>query len=141
MPALPLEHLEDRARLKRYIAREQLCSLMNDTKWRETMSLLQSIPNFHVRLRVKGVQEDTPPPAHWDGSFPWHLPTYESIEWLEIDPLVRRRRGMLIDDLVVDFTAQLTQVLRSIPVSFTFENGAIRIWGYTRRGCNFDASS
>jgi hypothetical protein len=126
------EQQADHERLKRYIVREQLCSVMNNTKWREALAALQAIPHFHVRFRVKCLREDDPDPNQWDGSFPWHVPRFDSIEWLEIDPLLRQYRGALVDDVLVDFTEPVTQALRSVHVPYSIENSRIRIWGYTR---------
>ena len=128
---------KDAIRRRRYIEREQLCSTMNATKWREAIQVLLDIPNFTVRYRAKAVREDAPPPDQWEGFFSHlHLGGSVDIEWLEIDPIQRIHRGALLDDLEIDRTAEVVQALHSVPVPFTLESNAIRIWGYTRPGAS-----
>jgi hypothetical protein len=125
--------IEDQSRLQRYIEREQLRALMNDTKWEEAVQALMGIDGFFCQFRVKSVRDPEPAPGHWEGSFPWHLPhPYANIEWLEIDPIVRLHRGHLVAAETVDYTGQIIQALQSIGVSVELEGHAIRILGYLR---------
>jgi hypothetical protein len=125
----------DYIRLKRYIEREQLRSVMSDTRWSKAYKALQSIPDFRVRFRVKDVRGDDPP-GDWEGWFPLHVPPGPWIEWLDIDPFKRTYRGALIGDLLKDRSAEIENALHTASVPFTRENGAIRIWGYTRPGAS-----
>lgn len=97
-----------------------MTSIMNDTKWRAAIAALQAIPRFRVRFRVKDVGGVEPRADHWEKSFPWHVPTFVTIEWLDIDPIVGTE----------DFTAAIVEALEAAHVPFTHEAGAIRIWGY-----------
>jgi hypothetical protein len=127
------EQKQDAERLRRYIEREQLGAVMSATKWREAVQALQAIPGFVVRFRVKTVRGPEPPAGYWEGSFPWHLPQpYANIEWLDIHPVVRRPRGLLVPDEVTDFTEQVTCALRAVNVPFVQQGQIIRIQGYVR---------
>ena len=118
-------------RLRRYIEREQLRALMNDTKWREVITALRYIPNFPIRFRVQCLRSEALP--SWDSSFPWHVPQpYSVIEWLDIDPIAHYHRGQLIPDATIDFSEQVVQALQSVSVPFSHEGPFIRIWGYAR---------
>ncbi len=85
------EQQKDEERLNRYISREGLASVMNDTKWREAIQVLQDVMGYSVRFRVKVVRGSEPPTDYWDGSFPEHFraPSYKSVEWMEVNTLVR----------------------------------------------------
>src|SRR6185369_17015551 len=111
------EQLRDLERLKRYVEANQLTSCMNDTKWTEALSAVSSVSGYQPRFRVRMVlDEDDPRRDRWDGSFPWHVPTHVFIEWLEVDPIVRTRRGHLVADAIEDFSAPLRAALLGIGI-------------------------
>lgn len=129
------EQRKDAERLRGAIEREQLVSVMNDTKWCEAIAVLQELEGIAIAFRVKTVRGAAPSTSAWEHSFPWHLPRpWETIEWVDINPIVRYRRGQLLADEEVDFTEQIVQALRSVYVPFSYEETAIRIWGYVRPG-------
>jgi hypothetical protein len=108
--------------LRRALEEQGLTSAMNATRWRAAIAALRAIENFSVRFRVKSVLEKKAS-THWETSFPWHVPTRETIEWLEIDPITLGQ---------VDFTEAITQALRGARAPFTVVAGKIRILGYLR---------
>lgn len=129
------EQKKDWLRTQRYIERQQLRSVMNDTKWSEAIEALGAIPKFRIHFRAKTLREEAPRPGHWESSFPWHVPTpFAYIEWLEIDPIERIYRGALVDDVVIDRANEIMQALHAVHVPFSREGTTIRIWGYTRPG-------
>lgn len=81
------EQQKNAERLDRYIVREGLASVMNNTKWREAIQVLQDVMGY-PRFRVKNVRGSEPPAGYWDGSFPYHVPPYKTIEWMEINMIV-----------------------------------------------------
>jgi hypothetical protein len=129
------EQLQDEKRLTRYIECHQLVSAMNDTKWRETIACLESIPGYRVdEFRVRCVRDPAGAVGSLDRSFPHHIPTYRSIEWLDVAPVVRRQSGAVDRGKGQDFTAAILAALTPISVPISLEDGYIRIWGYYRPG-------
>jgi hypothetical protein len=119
---------EAHRRLASYIERHQFVSVMNDTKWREAIACLQCIPGFPVVFRVRCVRDPIDAPLHRDRSFPWHVPPFQAIEWLDVDPRVR------LTIPPQDFTDPILNALKALPVPVSREDGYLRIWGYYRPG-------
>lgn len=127
------EQKKNDERLRRYIEREQLYPVMNNTKWQETVDVLLSIKEFAVRFQVKCLRAAEPSTNYWDGSFPEHIPyPYKTIEWLNIDPIVKLHRGRLIAPETRDFTKEVERALESKNIPFVRKKDVIRIYGYTR---------
>lgn len=126
------EQEEDDLRFIRYLERENLASLMNNTKWRELIAAIQGVARYRPRFRVKCVREGEPAADSWDGSFPLHVPTFRHIEWLELDPIMRTRRGAIVPDLTEDFSTPIEVALAMAGVPFERVGSAIRIVGYFR---------
>jgi len=129
------EQQKSEERLAHYIERHQLVSAMNNTKWREVVAMLQSMPGFHVEFRVRCVQDLLDAPVHRERSLPWHVPAYKAIEWLDIDPVISWPSGALDCGRGRDFTEAVLTALKAIPVAVSLADGYSRIWGYYRRGC------
>jgi hypothetical protein len=132
---MPANQKKDLDRLQRLIERDGLTSCMNHTKWQAAFAAVQAVSGYTPKFRARLVTGDDDPQDRWDGSFPWHVPTHQFIEWLELDPVVRVRRGQLLPDAREDFTQVLSQALLDTRVPFSLENGVLRIWGYLRPGC------
>lgn len=71
-------------------------------------------PVWRVKC-LRDVREEVP---QWDGDWYCHLPEYKYIEWLEINPIHRKRKGILLKDKVTDNTNHLINILNDnrIPV-------------------------
>jgi hypothetical protein len=139
-----------RLRTQHYIEREQLCSVMNDTKWREAIEVLEAIPNFYPVVRFKLVR-DEPCEWHFWEDFRHEVGRPSAIEWLEIDPVQVPPLKPPTDGRAMDYSDQIMEALQSVQVPYTHEEftlvtftskgvaasrerKAIRIWGYTRPG-------
>ncbi len=123
---------KDQDRLDRYIERELLAPLMNETKWNEAILALQSVEGFYVQFRVKCLR-DIEEPFGWDRSFPYHIPgPYKAIEWLDINPVVTTRVGALVPPKVSDFRAEIRAALQRYSIPNEERDGTIRIYGYKR---------
>ena len=85
---MTIEQRKDEGRHWRYVERNDLRPVMNDTKWREAIGALEAIPSFPVQFRARNVRDPIDAIPHWDSSFPWHVPRYWAIEWLDIDPIL-----------------------------------------------------
>ncbi len=127
------EQEKDAERLDRYIIREGLSSLMNDTKWREVMDIVQEVMGNNIRFRIKDVRGTEQEADHWTGSFPYHVPQpYKTIEWFEIATIVEQRIGNPSVATVQDLTESLVHALRTKHIPFYPQEGTIRIPGYIR---------
>lgn len=57
--------------------------------------------------------------------------TFSEIEWLEVDPIERKYRGMLVEEEVTDHTREVELSLSALNnIPFKNNDGVIRIWGY-----------
>lgn len=116
---------EGYVRERRYIEREQLRPVMNDTKWREAIHALTRIPGFVLTFRDCIVRFPSATRDGWMGGLEHMSQRFSAIEWFDINPINFDGK---------DYTDEITHALRAIHVPFTFEDGAIRIWGYLRPG-------
>ncbi len=129
------EQQKDTDRLNRYIAREGLVSFMSNTKWRKLVDTISSIEGYRPRFRVKVVRDEFLEES-WDFSWPYHLPPYKSIEWLDLDCNLRTRRGNLIEDHVESFFEKLSLSLNMVHIEFEKieDENILRVYGYKRSG-------
>jgi hypothetical protein len=125
------EQERDLERLHRHVQEQQLVSAMNDTKWRELRQLMIERPRS-PRYRLQCLLSPPTNPDSWDGDWYYHLPTFVWIEWLDIDPIYRTRRGHLVEDEKVDLTEELVPLLQARSIPFEAHGSFIRIYGYRR---------
>ena len=128
------EQKKDHERLKRYVSREQLVSVMSNTKWEKLRSLLLSHLAFRPLWREQYLRSDSI--GDYRGNLEWTVgsPDYRTLEWVEIDPIEREHRGMLVGESDIDHTAEIVALLKNNHIPFSLENQYIRIWGYQRPG-------
>ena len=131
---LTAEQQKDRERLDRFLLRQNLTSLMNDTKWRETMRLISEVIGNRVRFRVSYFSE--PRKGSWSSGWPYHAPQlYKATEWMEINPVIVRRPDSAFPLEEIDLTEPFTRALQSKSIPFHVQDdGVIRIQGYLRNG-------
>ena len=118
-------HRQDVERTRRYVEREGLVGVLNDTKWEELIQAMRALA-FGPRYRPKHVRAKGP--ADWDGEWYYHLRPFSCVEWVDIDPLDRDHSPP------IDHTAEVEAALRRIHVPFSREGQYLRVWGYTRPG-------
>lgn len=126
------EQRKDRERRRRYVARECLVSLMNDAKWRAAVSALSSIPGYRPRFRVRCIRDVATELPRWDRSFPWHVPTFAEIEWLEVEAAGVKAGGAETSLPHADFGPAIRAALDAVHVPFSEIAGVIRVVGYAR---------
>ena len=125
------EQHKDAERLRRYIQREQLVSVMNDTKWRELQALMADEATFSPRWRVKCVRDSEP--SGWDTDWCNHLPyPFKNIEWVDIDPVHTERVGHIVPDRREDRTGEIERLLEAKSIPYDHVDGCIRVQGYLR---------
>src|SRR5687767_8530237 len=95
------EQERDLRRLRRHVQEQQLVSVMNETKWSELRQLMIEHPRS-PRYRLQCLLSPPTDPESWERDWHYHLPAFVWIEWLDIDPIYRTRRGHLLDDEKVD---------------------------------------
>ena len=130
---LTKEQKKDAERLARYIAREGLVSMMNDTKWQRLFHALEPIQGW-LSFRRKDVRENEGAPTSWCGDFHYMFAGWSNIEWLDIGARRRIRLGTLVEARIEDNTALLIQAVRQAGVPFSRHDECIRVWGYVRPG-------
>ncbi len=131
------EQKKDAARLARYIEREQLVSVMNDTKWGRLFSALAPIQGWldFRRKDVRGCDDASRWGGDvWCGDFYYSFGGENNIEWIDIRARLEIRRGALVKPTIEDKTPPLIEAVRSAGVPFSRLEDCIRIWGYIRPG-------
>lgn len=132
------EQKKVRERLVRHIAREQLVSVMNDTKWAKLQTLMleleDSRPPFRVRCLGDKGEWLLDQRESWDYDWNYHLPAYIAIEWLDIDPAKSQRDGRLVGNKKTEHNATIIDLLKMNHIPFSIEGDSIRVWGYHRPG-------
>ena len=112
---------------------------MNNTKWREAIQVLQDVMGYNVRFRVKCVRGAEPSADYWDGSFPYHIPPYKTIEWIEINTIVgvykgESETGRYYTGKTYDYAETVAEALSAKNIPFYQTDGVIQLQGYTRPG-------
>ena len=130
-------HDDERRRHLALLEREQLASIMNDTKWEElaaAMQALHPLPDWRCKeISAAG-------PGEWDAEWCYHVRPFHPIEWLEIG-FVRPKSApgryapvALTPAERADAEARLRETLWALGVPFSLEDGLVRVWGYIRPG-------
>ena len=131
------EQKKSAERLTRYIERERLVSVMNDTKWRRLLEALAPIQGV-LEFRRKEVGQDESQLESWNSDIYYMMAGWRSIEWLDISAQRSFRRGVLLAPEINDQTSLLLQTVRVADVPFSRQEYGIRIWGYLRPGVTPD---
>lgn len=131
--------MDDVAKHKRQVrqalAQRGLGAWMNDTKWRELLAVIDTLP-FPPPYQRKDVLHAEPEPSTFDADV-WYQgdwvegihPLY-SIEWLRIRPRYLEPVGQWLPPRVVDCGAALEQALQSLGQPYEKADGSIWIYGY-----------
>lgn len=122
-----------KSKLKRYIERENISSVLNSTKWERLFKELQKI-EFTLSFQRKDLYETEPHPDYWDSCLYHVKGGLEEIEWLNIRALIIRHKGALVKPEIEDNTQLLIKALQQSSVPYCMHNDGIRIWGYLRPG-------
>jgi len=121
--------------VRQALSQRGLGAWMNDTKWRELLAVIDTLP-FPPPYQRKDVLRSEPEPSTFDADV-WYIgdwvegihPLY-SIEWLRIRPRYMEPAGQLLPPTLVDCEAALEQALQSLGQPYEKADGSIWIYGY-----------
>ncbi len=125
-----VDQIKDDERLRKFIIRNSLVSLMNDTKWKEFQSLMMNVENKFPSWRARCLRDMPEVQLGWESDFHHHFPEYRAIEWLDIQPKHTESQGALLPDKVTDYTSYFVELFKTNNISFSMEGPYLRIWGY-----------
>jgi hypothetical protein len=127
------EQKKEIERLRNFVARNRLASQMNGTKWRAAIDAIQGITGYRASFRVKRLMDAGDPPDHqWDDAFPAHIPLYNSIEWLELNPFLGSPPAFGGKDKRASFREALQRELAAAGIPIVESESGVRIVGYSR---------
>ncbi len=125
-------YAELRQETARIIEREQLVSVMNDTKWLQLQIAVLSIPDFRPAYRAEYLLDETrqspvfeTAPTYegcWDFIYEddeFGFPPFFSIRWVSIHPRLAIHRGRLIEPEIIDRCDLMTDILRQNRIPYT----------------------
>ena len=127
--------LNTKAKLIKYIEKNQIASVLNNTKWERLLEELRKIDGC-LDFQRKDLDEPEPEIDRWDGDLYHVLGEWQQIEWLNIRALVSESKGILLKPVVTDHIHLLIEALTKAGIPFEMHNDGVRIWGYLRPGVN-----
>lgn len=136
-----------KTKIRQIIQEEGLCSVMNNTKWKELKKGISELP-FLPPFVIKSVDEqetdwhnfaeDVRHSGDWGlylenylGGDMYAVPFY-AVEWIKIRPRLLKYQGRLIKDKVIDETEDFLAVLKKYNIPYDEQNGTYIIYGYRR---------
>jgi hypothetical protein len=116
-------------RLRRVVARQELCGLASDTKWNELLEAMRTRSGWTPAFRYKCIDSDFV--SRWDFEWWHHVPMpFISVSWIEIQHSEFDRR---LPPTRIDHAPELSALLDGIGLDYRIRPTAIRIFGYAPR--------
>lgn len=120
------------------VKQRNLCSYMNNTKWKELInSMLNDMPFpppydiKYVDLPAEDYNINKDIYYHGDWYEPFQFTEeYVAIEWIKIKPAILKHRGFLISPEVIDETQELINILEKYNIPYEEKDGIYTIYGY-----------
>lgn len=122
---------DEREKIRRVIARRNLCGIANDTKWNELIDAMRARETWTPSYRFKCIDG---PPSEWYGEWFYHLPfPLISVEWFDIAFLQVTKEHQLLSAKIIDHSAWIEELLASIGLDYTKGKKMLRIFGDSPR--------
>lgn len=130
---LTKEQKQEVERLRNFVSRNRLTSLMNSTKWRAALDAVLGLAGYTPSFRFKKITDaGDPADGQWDTAFPGNIPLYNSIEWLELNPFVGAPPVSGKKDRREDFSQALRRELAAAGIPLAESKTGVRILAYSR---------
>ncbi len=125
--------LAARHKTHRYIERENLTSVLNNTKWGRLFSELKSI-GCYIDFQRKDIEEEYTNLDIWCSDIYNIFAGCEHIEWLNIRALRNQPRGALVKPKIENNIQSLIKAVSNSGVPYCMHGDGVRIYGYLRIG-------
>ena len=125
--------LSEKPKLRKYIQKQGLTGLANDTKWNELITHMRNshkewLPSFRFNCINSNFI------STWDCEWYHHLPfPFMSVSWFEISFIEEIPRGNLMKSIYIDHSEDLIKLLKDIGFEFEKGKNTLRIFGYNPR--------
>jgi hypothetical protein len=119
--------------LAEFIHKNQLVSIMNDTKWRELILSITADDNFDPSVNIKYLDDNENnnlfSTVWWEEVESYG---YKAIEWIKINPIKETYQGRLIENKKEDFSSLIQSALDKYNIPYELEEGVFCINGYLK---------
>ncbi len=127
--------LDTREKLKGYLEREKITSVLSDTKWDRLFEALKEI-EYTLDFRRKDLDRLEPDDIFWESEIEYIFGLWQKIEWLDIRAKLAYSKGVLLDEVIQDNTHLLIKAIKKSGAPYCLSEEGVRIWGYLRPGIN-----
>ncbi len=128
-------------KIRKIVQQRNLCSYMNDTKWRELQhAMVHEMPFpppyeikylFENETKENQFYQDVPFLGEWENCEDgFDLDAAFAIEWVKVRPQYLERQGKLIKPKVIKADSQFVEILKKYSIPYEIENGTYCIYGY-----------
>jgi len=116
-----------------YIEAQNLTSCLNNTKWKEFVTEINSIEKYEPLVNIKHIfdkeNNGTFTPVWWNEV---ERDGFELIEWIQINPIKEEYIGTLAPASRMNYTEEIKIALKKHNIHFEFEKDIFIIYGYKR---------
>lgn len=132
-------------KINNIVEQKGLCSMMNDTKWKELKKGISELP-FLPPFVIKSVDEEETfyhqfkEDVYYTGDWGMYLDNYlggdiyatpfYAVEWIKIRPRLLKHQGRLIKSKVIDETDEFLAIQKKYNIPFEEQNETYIIYGY-----------
>ena len=126
--------VSEKPRLRKFIAKENLSGLANDTKWNELIDSIRGVANREWRPSFRFNCIDAEYISEWDCDWSYHLPfPFMSVRWFDLSYIEVRTKGQLLPEEHIDHSKDIEDLLTRIGLDYEKGDDFIRIFGYAPR--------